>query len=235
MGSQKSQTQLSEHARILPCQLFQLLLSSPILYLILAYLEGLESPGSNQSTCFPTLLSWSDTKGPSSQSQLPHPFPLLLSSQKPWVLAFQPSNFFLSTWGLQNDTGYNATVCRSVALNIHASIVSQSFSLLEIFIISLLNNLYFVFSLVFSLPVPSTAIPFYFFSYSILIKIILSILPKIWHKILWKKETPQLVLLHKPPFLMGWCILLGIPQHHWMGLLYSCSICNFASCFSKNA
>ena len=44
----------TEWARILSCQLFQLLLSSPTLYLILASLEGLESPGSNQSTCLPT-------------------------------------------------------------------------------------------------------------------------------------------------------------------------------------
>ena len=116
---------VTEHAcTLLSRQSFQLLLSSPTLNLILASLEGLESSGSNQSTCFPTLICWSNTKGPSSQSQLPHPFPLLLSSPKPWVLAFQPPNFSVPTRGLQNDTGDNATICRSVALNIHASIVS---------------------------------------------------------------------------------------------------------------
>ena len=117
-------SQLIPTCTLLSRQSFQLLLSSPTLNLILASLEGLESSGSNQSTCFPTLICWSNTKGPSSQSQLPHPFPLLLSSPKPWLLAFQPPNFSVPTRGLQNDTGDNATICRSVALNIHASIVS---------------------------------------------------------------------------------------------------------------
>ena len=176
----------TEWARILSCQLFQLLLSSPTVYLILASLEGLESPGSNQSTCLPTPFPGRIPKvRPLSHNFLgPFPFHSLPENLGSWHSSLLGLQVILETMPLFVGRWHY----------IHASIVSQSFSLLEIFIVSLLNNLYFVFSLVFSLPVPSTAIPFYFFfSYSILIKIILSILPKIWHKILWKKETPQLV------------------------------------------
>ena len=184
MGSQKSQTQLSEHASYH-------VNSSSSCFLHLQY-----------TWSWPPWRGWSPQEVISLPASLP---PFLVGYQRSVLSVTTSSAPSPSTLPENLGSWHSSLLGLQVILEtmplfvgrwhyIHASIVSQSFSLLEIFIISLLNNLYFVFSLVFSLPVPSTAIPFYFFfSYSILIKIILSILPKIWHKILWKKETPQLV------------------------------------------
>lgn len=103
--------------------------------------------------------SWSNTKDPSSQSQLPHPFPLLLSSQN---LGSWHSSLLTS---LLPHEGCRIILRRCYYMKVggtkHSCLNCQLvFSLLEIFIISLLENLYFVSFNVLSLPMPSTAISF---------------------------------------------------------------------------